>query len=182
MKRLLIKLTVVCVVAKATSAGAFCFEEAGRTYNLSPDLLISISKHESNFKPDAVGWNTNGTYDFGPMQINSSWAPTLKKHGIKWSSLADPCTNVKVGAWILSQCFAKYGPTWEAVGCYNSQTPSKRDAYARKVANVYKQMDKKKLRLQVPIVTDQPAEDKEPISVVWADKNLIWEKTKDALP
>jgi soluble lytic murein transglycosylase-like protein len=65
------------------------------------------------------------------MQINSSWASTLGKD--RWNALADPCTNVRTGAWILRQCIDKYGYNWKAVGCYNSQTPSKRDRYAARI-------------------------------------------------
>ena len=73
------------------------------------------------------------------MQINSSWEPTLRKLGIPWGTLADPCTNVMVGAWVLSQCIRDYGYTWPAVGCYNSRTPSKRDRYAARIARIVRQ-------------------------------------------
>ena len=84
-------------------------------YRIAPKLLRTISKGESNFNPAAVNYNTNGSYDFGLMQINSSWAPALRKMGIPWETLADPCTNVKVGAWVLAQCISEYGYTWSAV-------------------------------------------------------------------
>lgn len=117
-------------------AAAFCFEEAGNRYGISPHLLYAISKGESSFNPQAINRNTNGTYDYGLMQINSSWEPTLRKLGIPWDNLAEPCTNVMVGAWVLSQCIRDYGYTWSAVGCYNSRTPSKRDRYAARVARI----------------------------------------------
>lgn len=117
-------------------AGAFCFEEAGNRYGISPQLLYAISKGESSFNPLAINYNTNGTYDYGLMQINSTWEPALRKIGISWNNLADPCTNVMVGAWVLSQCIRDYGYTWSAVGCYNSRTPSKRDRYAARVARI----------------------------------------------
>ena len=60
-------------------AYAFCFEEAGATYGVSPLLLWSIAKHESNMNPRAVGRNSNGTYGYGLMRINSSWAKVLGK-------------------------------------------------------------------------------------------------------
>jgi len=86
---------------------------------------------ESNFNPRAVHRNSNGTFDFGLMQINSSWAPTLGKE--RWNSLGDACANTKTGAWILSMCIEKYGYNWKAIGCYNSQTPEKRDRYSKMV-------------------------------------------------
>ncbi len=120
-------------------AYAFCYEEAGNRYGISPNLLHAISKGESSFNPIAINYNTNGSYDYGLMQINSSWEPTLRKLGIPWGTLADPCTNVMVGAWVLSQCIRDYGYTWPAVGCYNSRTPSKRDRYAARIARIVRQ-------------------------------------------
>jgi soluble lytic murein transglycosylase-like protein len=142
------------LVIVPVSAHAFCFNEAGKEYNLSPNLLYSIGQHESGLNPKTVHWNTNGTYDFGLMGINTVHEPELRRNGIPWQSLADPCTNVRVGAWILSKCIAKYGYSWEGVGCYNSQTPSKRNIYANKIYKVLVANNSKSVRLapkQAPI-------------------------------
>lgn len=138
--RFVILLLLLGISAVSTgSADAFCYEEAGKRYGISPNLLYAISKGESSFNPIAINYNTNGSYDYGLMQINSSWEPTLRKLGIPWGTLADPCTNVMVGAWVLSQCIRDYGYTWPAVGCYNSRTPSKRDRYAARIARIVRQ-------------------------------------------
>jgi soluble lytic murein transglycosylase-like protein len=110
---------------------AFCFEEAGRMYGISPQILWGIAKVESNLDPSTVNWNQDGTYDFGIMQINSSWYTALGKE--IWNRLGDPCINVYVGAWVLAQCIQRYGNTWEAVGCYNASSKSKRVRYAERV-------------------------------------------------
>jgi soluble lytic murein transglycosylase-like protein len=136
MRFIILSLLLGLSATVVESASAFCYEEAGNRYGVSPRLLHAISKGESNFNPFAVNHNTNGSYDFGLMQINSSWEPTLRRMGIPWESLADPCTNVMVGAWVLSQCIQDYGYTWSAVGCYNSRTPSKRDRYAALIARI----------------------------------------------
>jgi soluble lytic murein transglycosylase-like protein len=103
-------------------------------YNVSPALLWGIAKQESGLDPAApVNYNTDGTYDVGLMRINSSWAAELGKS--RWARLGDPCANVMTGAWILSQCISQYGNTWAGVGCYHSRTPSRRDAYAKKIVN-----------------------------------------------
>jgi len=68
-----------------------CFTEAGNSYNISPLLLWSIAKHESRFNPAAVNRNRNGTYDFGVMQINSSWYGVLGHE--RWMSLGDPVST-----------------------------------------------------------------------------------------
>jgi hypothetical protein len=129
-------IKIFCLVAAlslalGTDAYSFCFEEAGALYGINPQILRAIAKVESNFNPRAVNKNSNGTFDFGLMQINSSWASTLGKE--RWNSLGDACSNTKTGAWILSMCMNKYGYTWKAIGCYNSQTPGKRDRYSRLV-------------------------------------------------
>ena len=136
----MITLRIFCLVtltllAAAAQAEQLCFEEAGAEYSINPQILKAIAKVESNFNPRAVNWNKNGTYDFGVMQINSSWYYTLGKDW--WMNLGDPCSNIKGGAKILSGCMKKYGYSWEAIGCYNSQTPSKRDKYAM---SVFKQL------------------------------------------
>lgn len=100
MRQIIPKLIILAALCSCGTAHAFCFEEAGTMYGIAPRLLWSICKGESNFNPAAVNYNSNGSYDFGLMQINSSWAPTLRKKGISWEALADPCTNVKVGAWL----------------------------------------------------------------------------------
>jgi soluble lytic murein transglycosylase-like protein len=138
--RFAILILLLGVIAVSTGMSyAFCYEEAGSRYGISPHLLYAISKGESNFNPFAVHHNTNGSYDYGLMQINSSWEPELRKLGIPWNTLSDPCTNVMVGSWVLSQCIRDYGYTWSAVGCYNSRTPSKRDRYAARIASIVKQ-------------------------------------------
>lgn len=128
---LIFKYTFMLTLALATDANSFCFNEAGRMYGVSPELLYAIAKVESNFNPKAINRNKNKTYDYGVMQINSSHYKTLG-HDL-WMRLSDPCTNVKVGAWILSQCIKRYGYTWEAVGCYNANSKEKRKKYAWKV-------------------------------------------------
>jgi soluble lytic murein transglycosylase-like protein len=126
-----VRLLFCCMLLLAPAAARadeLCFQEAGVEYSINPLILKAIAKVESNFNPRAVNWNKNGTYDFGVMQINSSWYYTLGKDW--WMTLGDPCSNIKGGAKILSGCMKKYGYSWEAIGCYNSQTPNKRDRYA----------------------------------------------------
>ena len=126
-----IGVILVLLVASFGSASAFCFEEAGSLYGINPLILRAIAKVESNFNPAALNRNTNGSYDFGLMQINSSWASVLGKE--RWNLLGDACYNTMTGSWILATCMSKYGYSWKAIGCYNSQTPTKRDKYAMAV-------------------------------------------------
>jgi hypothetical protein len=138
-------LALVAAFANAVlPAAASCWEKAGERYRVDPHLLAAIAKVESNFKPDAVNASherRTGSVDLGLMQINSSWLPTLARHGVTRERLFDACTSIHVAAWILADLFSRYGVTWEAVGAYNaaclriepSECAKRRHAYARKV-------------------------------------------------
>ena len=117
-------------------ANAFCFEEAGKTYGISPMLLESIAKIESSLNPKAINKNQNGSIDIGLMQINSFWLKTLKLDAEKL--ITNPCYNTMTGAKILKQCIERYGYTWEAVGCYNAVSEPKRVRYSWKIFNALK--------------------------------------------
>ncbi len=52
----------------------FCFQEAGEAYGVSPFLLEAIMVVESQGDAGAINRNSDGSYDFGLMQINSCWA------------------------------------------------------------------------------------------------------------
>jgi soluble lytic murein transglycosylase-like protein len=131
IKSALIVALLILPAAIPQGSAAFCFEEAGEQYQVSPELLWAIAKVESKFNPAAIHYNKNGSYDFGVMQVNSSWAPRLGKK--RWAALGDPCYNVKVGAWVLADCLQRYGVTAEGIGCYNALDSGKRGVYADKV-------------------------------------------------
>jgi soluble lytic murein transglycosylase-like protein len=120
---MLVALVLLLVVEFAF---AYCFEEAGEYYNVSPRLLWAIAKVESGHRWNALNRNKNGTYDIGLMQINSRWLPVLRKHGLYDDRLIwEPCYNAFVGAWVLRQCINRYGYNWKAVDCYNKGSRAK---------------------------------------------------------
>lgn len=105
------------------AALANCWEAAGKQHGVAPKLLYAIASVESNLNPHAENVShraTTGTKDIGLMQINSDWLPRLAKYGITRQRLLNPCVSLHVGAWILGQCFAKEGATWNCVGAYNA--------------------------------------------------------------
>jgi soluble lytic murein transglycosylase-like protein len=119
----------------ASSPAIACWAETGNKYGINPYLLYAIAKTESGLNPSAVNRNRNGSYDVGLMQINSSWFPTLLKYGITEKQLYDPCVSIEVGAWILAQNMRHHGNSWNAVGAYNSNNPTRSRQYAMKIYN-----------------------------------------------
>ncbi len=134
MRRLVFVLVSVVL---AVNAEAFCFDSAGLYYGVSPMLLRAIARVESSMDPDAKRLNSNGTYDVGLMQVNSSWR-TLLGEGFWELAVSSPCGNVYAGAYILRLCIDRYGYSWEAVGCYHSPDPARASAYVLRVMKALK--------------------------------------------
>ncbi len=115
---LLISLSATTLVAPGV-ARATCWNAASESYGIPVDVIKAVAKTESGFNADALNVNKDGSHDIGVMQINSVWLPALAKHGIDEEALKDPCTNVKVGAWILANNAKRLGWNWNAIGAYN---------------------------------------------------------------
>jgi hypothetical protein len=140
---------LVCFIAVAinSNAQAFCWDSASRAYGIPVDVLQAIAQTESSFNANARNRNGNGSSDAGLMQINSSWLPALKRYGITAQSLKDPCTNLKVGAWILANNAKKFGWNWTAIGAYNvgcaklekRECAKRRNTYAWKIHRALQQ-------------------------------------------
>lgn len=126
---------IVFFVAASLSAQVYaaCFEHAAQRYQVPEVLLRAIAQQESGGNAHAINRNSNGSFDIGLMQINSFWFPTLARHGIAPQHLYDPCVSTLVGAWILSQGFARLGYNPQGLGAYNASSPEKREHYARQV-------------------------------------------------
>jgi soluble lytic murein transglycosylase-like protein len=127
---------MLCTAAQATdNAHENCWIQAANRHAIHPSLLYAIAKQESGLNPMARGTNTNGSYDIGLMQINSSHLPLLARYGIDERHLYDACVSIHVGAWLLADNFRRMGYNWSAVGAYNATSPDKRLRYAHRIAH-----------------------------------------------
>lgn len=147
-------ITVLQAWSVRADAGRLCFTEAGALYNIDPLLLRSIGIVESNLKKDAIGKNRNArgellSEDYGIMQINQMHIPSLVRRGIiqdKSELLTNPCLNIKIGSEILHKHFEQCGMNWHCLGTYNvgfsKHTQSKRLHYAKKIHQVYEQLNR----------------------------------------
>lgn len=150
MRRLLVLAALFLPSASfAGSAGWQCWADASARYGVPVDLLYAVARVETGNRYKIVsGKNKNGSRDIGLMQINSSHLPRLAKHGITERDLLEnPCLNLHVGAWIMSESIARHGYTWVAIGAYNAGSKNKRLIYAKKVYAMYEHILRERAKL-----------------------------------
>lgn len=116
MKRANLVLVIVIVIIVLYSANqskdannmaansALTFSDLAKKYgaahSVDPVLILAIMKVESNFNVFAKHENTNGTTDYGLMQINTI---NFQSVGADATSVFDPDINVNGGALLLKQ-------------------------------------------------------------------------------
>ena len=112
-----------------------CIVEAAERFDLPATVIYSILKVEGG-KVGETNKNNNGTYDIGPMQINSIWLPTFAKYLSKQELIYDGCKNILAGAWILKANILRVrGDFWRGIGNYHSRTKPLNETYQWKVYN-----------------------------------------------
>ena len=116
----LLILSVFFLSVSTAYAKSYCFNRAAFKYGLPVSLIKAVAYTESGFNPQAIDYDSNGTYDYGVMQINTAWYPVIKRY---WNNLADPCYNIMVGSWILYRCVKRFGNVKKGLACYNSGSP-----------------------------------------------------------
>lgn len=118
-----------------------CLYVAAENYGVPVAIVLAVKKTEGGKIGDVIGPNKDGSYDLGPMQINTWWwgehDNSLSKFGITQESVAnDFCQNVAVGSWILSLNYGAYGNWADAISAYNQGSPSAASySYLRRVFN-----------------------------------------------
>lgn len=144
MRKMLLAMVIssafLCV---ATSS---CAEEGGDIYRPLEwqDIWIASDKmqvpfsvmvlhlHHENGYVGLASPNTNGTYDYGPFQVNSVHleSPQFRAAGITADMLQyDGPTNALAAAWVFRSVWAESDTIYEAIGRYHSRTPKYKARY-----------------------------------------------------
>jgi len=114
-----------------------CINQAAISYHVPATYIISILKMEGG-KNGLKSPNKDGTYDYGPMQINSRWLSTVATYGYTEYDLQfNPCANVAVGTWILAKEIADGQTIWNGVGNYHSHTAALNLGYGQKAQRIH---------------------------------------------
>jgi hypothetical protein len=123
-----------------------CLLLAAQTYSVPPSVMLGIYQVEGGRVGQAVGPNTDGSYDIGPMQINTIWLPELsslwqvnQRTAYTWLQ-EDPCTNAGVAAWILRRHWNETRDWGTAISYYHSRTPHLGRAYKNKVVHAMRDL------------------------------------------
>jgi len=123
------------MIAQALAA---CVFAASQTYAVPPAVILGVLHVEGGRVGQAVK-NTNGTFDLGPMQINTIWMPELAREwnvprdtALRWVR-DDACVNVGVGTWILRKKMNETGSLMKGISYYHSATPHLGKAYRARV-------------------------------------------------
>tara|TARA_R110002167_G_scaffold204292_1_gene408331 strand:+ start:1570 stop:2112 length:543 start_codon:yes stop_codon:yes gene_type:complete len=132
--------TAQAAVRKADEARiAGCINQAAAGRPWLEKALWGLRDQEAGWIGAEVR-NSNGTYDLGPMQINTWWVPKIAaqlgrsaaevRHWLRF----DACFNVGAARWIFLAALRDNVDFWKAVGVYHSPTSWRQQHYALSVA------------------------------------------------
>ena len=115
-------------------------------YALPPRVLPAIQRIEGG-RPGLVVANTNGSQDFGVMQVNSVWLQPLSRYTglpaatVKTRLVEEPCFNIAAAGLVFRTELDRVGgDLMQAVGNYHSRTPIHHFPYRAKVTEAARQM------------------------------------------
>lgn len=117
---------------------ATCALMAAHMYHVPPAILLGIGQVEGGRVGQVAGPNSDGSYDLGPMQINSTWIPSLARiwhtnRATAWRWVRDDaCTNMYVAAWILKRNMIETGSLSGGIARYHSASTALGRRYANK--------------------------------------------------
>jgi hypothetical protein len=102
-----------------------CSIQAANHYHIPPLVLLAVAEQEGG-KPGQKVRNSNGTYDYGVMQINTVSLADVRRFGINENHvLAKGCYPYYLAAWRLAGHLQNdLGDIWQRAANYHSRTPT----------------------------------------------------------
>lgn len=116
-----------------------CVVEEANRQSLEVVKVLAVMKTEGG-RLGEYSRNSNGSFDIGPMQVNTIHLPELSKiYAIAPADVSqllayDGCFNVAVGAWLLrKRTNEAAGDFWYGIGRYHSSTRLASNKYILRV-------------------------------------------------
>jgi hypothetical protein len=112
-----------------------CSIAAAQQYGLPANAMLAVAEQEGG-RPGQAVRNTNGTFDLGALQFNTSYVRTLAKYGINPQDVqANGCYPYALAAWRIRRHvqFDRKGDFWTKVANYHSYTPVHNSRYRSKI-------------------------------------------------
>ncbi len=101
-----------------------CSIAAAVRFDVPANLILAVAEREGG---KAGQWvrNTNGTFDVGTLQLNTSYLASLRRWGITAADAAQPgCYPYDLAAWRLrGHLRHDKGDLWQRAANYHSRTP-----------------------------------------------------------
>jgi len=118
----------------ALSEPVACSIMAAVKYELPVNIVLAVAAQEGG-KPGQWVRNSNGTYDVGPMQFNTSYLRELSRYGITPKDVEQGgCYSYDLAAWRLrGHVRNDRGDLWTRVANYHSRTPAINARYRQQV-------------------------------------------------
>jgi soluble lytic murein transglycosylase-like protein len=86
---------------------------ASLAHGVDPELVMRLAWRESNLRPDVVGHNSDGSHDYGALQVNDRAVPSAPR--------MTPEENIEAGVAILEMWLRKcHGDARCAVKSYGT--------------------------------------------------------------
>ena len=111
-----------------------CSIQAAKHYHIPPLIMLAVAEQEGG-KPGLKVRNSNGTYDYGVMQINTVFLADLLRFGInEHHVLGNGCYPYYLAAWRLAGHIQNdQGDIWQRAANYHSKTPYYNRRYRAKL-------------------------------------------------
>lgn len=111
-----------------------CSIQAANHYHIPAVVLLAVAEQEGG-KPGQKVRNSNGTFDYGVMQINTVSLADLRRFGInEHHVLANGCYPYYLAAWrIAGHLQNDLGDIWQRAANYHSRTPTYNRLYRSKL-------------------------------------------------